>query len=217
MLAGESSQTVALLIANMPTALGAELLARLPAETQAEVAIKVADMNETSPDVLADVEQVLRQRLSQVGTQDYAVAGGAKGLAELLTSAGRATERNVIEALDNEDAELADQVRALLFVFEDIVKLDDRGVQLVLREVDQKDLALALRGVPEPVKQKVLTNMSQRGAEMLLEEIEYQPPQRRSVVEEAQGHIVAAIRRLEDAGALTIARGGVDSDAEELL
>ncbi|HEY2602597.1 MAG TPA: flagellar motor switch protein FliG [Thermoleophilaceae bacterium] len=217
-LAGESTHTLALVLANMHTSIGAQVLAQLPAETQAEVAMKIAEMSETNPDVIKDVEAVMRNKLALVKSEDYAASGGVKGLADILNSADRATERNVIETLGQKDAQLAEEIRMLLFVFEDIVKLDDRGVQLVLKDVDQKDLALALRGVSDEVKQKVLTNMSQRGSEMLIEEMEYQPPQRRSVIEEAQGRIVATIRRLEDAGAIVIARGGgEEEEAEELV
>lgn len=217
-LAGESTQTLALVLANLHTSIGAQVLAQLPPETQAEVAMKIAGMSETNPEVIKDVEAVMRQKLSLVKSEDYAASGGVKGLADILNAADRATERNVIETLAQKDAELAEEVRTLLFVFEDILKLDDRSVQLVLKDVDQKDLALALRGVSEEVKQKIVGNMSQRGAEMLLEEMEYQPPQRRTVVEEAQGRIVATIRRLEDAGAIVIARGGEDGEeAEELV
>jgi flagellar motor switch protein FliG len=217
-LAGESAQTLALVLANMSTSIGAQVLASLPPERQAEVAMRIANMNETNPDVIKDVEAVMRQKLSLIKSEDYAASGGVKGLADILNSADRATERNVIESLAQKDGQLAEEIRMLLFVFEDIVKLDDRSIQLVLKDVDQKDLALALRGVSEEVKQKILGNMSQRGSEMLLEEMEYQPPQRRSVVEEAQGRIVATIRRLEDAGAIVLARGGDDEEeAEELV
>src|SRR5206468_8157927 len=128
--------------------------------------------------------------LANVDTLEYRVAGGVKSLAEILNSADRSTERNVLDSLSESDEELGAEVRRLLFVFEDITKLDDRSIQLVLREADQKDLALALRGVGDEVKERVLANMSERGAEMLVEEMEYQPPQRKRVVEEAQGRIV---------------------------
>jgi flagellar motor switch protein FliG len=216
-LAGESTQTLALVIANMHTSLGAQVLAQLPPAVQAEVAMKIANMTETSPDVIKDVETVIRQKLAMVASQDYAAAGGVKGLADILNSADRGTERNVIDTLAEKDAQLAEEIKMLLFVFEDIVKLDDRSVQLVLKDVAQKDLAMALRGVSEEVKQKILGNMSQRGAEMLLEEMEYQPPQRRSVIEEAQTRIVGTVRRLEDAGAIVIARGDDDEEAEDLV
>jgi len=216
-LAGESPHTLALVIANMHTSLGAQVLAQLPSNVQADVAMRIATMTETSPDVIKDVEEVIRRKLAMVASQDYAAAGGVKGLADILNSADRGTERNVIDTLAEKDAQLAEEIKMLLFVFEDIVKLDDRSVQLVLKDVDQKDLAMALRGVSEEVKQKILGNMSQRGAEMLMEEMEYQPPQRRSVIEEAQTRIVGVVRRLEDAGAIVIARGDEDEEAEDLV
>jgi flagellar motor switch protein FliG len=216
-LSGESTQTLALVLANMHTGVGAQVLAQLPSETQADVAMKIAGMTDTSPEVIKDVAAVMQQKLSLVKSEDYAASGGVKGLVDILNSADRATERNVIETLAQRDAELAEQIRLQMFVFEDIVKLDDRSVQLVLKDVDQKDLALALRGVSDEVKQKILGNMSQRGSELLVEEMEFQPPQRRSVIEEAQGGIVATIRRLEDAGAIVIARGGPDGEEDEEL
>ena len=216
-LQAESPQTIALVIANLHTTLAAQVLSHLPAEQQAHTAVRIATMNETSPEVIKDVEAVLRQKLSSVISQEYAAAGGVQPLADILNSADRSTERNVLDKLAEIDEELAEEVRTLLFVFDDIVKIDDRGVQMVLKDIDQKDLALALRGVADDVKDKVLRNMSQRGAEMLLEELEIQPPQRRSVVEDAQGRIVAVIRKFEDAGALTISRGGEEGDDEQLV
>jgi flagellar motor switch protein FliG len=217
LLQTESPQTIALVIANLHTTLAAQVLSQLPPEQQAHTAIRIATMHETSPEVIKDVEAVLRQKLSSVISQEYAAAGGVQPLADILNSADRSTERNVLDKLNEIDEELAEQVRTLLFVFDDIVKIDDRGVQQVMKDVDQKDLALALRGVSDDVKEKVLRNMSQRGAEMLIEELEIQPPQRRSVVEEAQGRIVAVIRKLEEAGALTITRGTGEDDDEQLV
>src|SRR5215217_4544335 len=213
----ESPQTIALVVANLHTTLAAQVLAQLPPEQQAYTAVRIATMNETSPEVIKDVEAVLRQKLSSVISQEYAASGGVKPLADILNSADRSTERNVLDRLSELDDELAEEVRSLLFVFDDVVKIDNRGMQMVLKEVDQKDLALALRGVSDDVKEKVLKNMSQRGAEMLLEELEIQPPQRRSVVEEAQSRIVGVIRKLEDAGALTISRGNGSEDDDEQL
>jgi flagellar motor switch protein FliG len=216
-LQAESPQTIALVVANLHTTLAAQVLAHLPPEQQAYTAVRIATMNETSPEVIKDVEAVLRQKLSSVISQEYAASGGVKPLAEILNSADRSTERNVLDRLAELDDELADEIRSLLFVFDDVVKVDDRGMQQVLKEVDQKDLSLALRGVSDDVKEKILKNMSQRGAEMLLEELEIQPPQRRSVVEEAQGRIVAIIRKLEEAGALSISRGAGGEDDDEQL
>ncbi len=206
-LRNEAPQTIALVVANLHTTLAAQVLALLLPEVQAEVAIRIATMNETSPDVIKEVEAVMRQKLANVISQEYASAGGVGVLAEILNRSDRATERNVLDQLAENDAALADQIRMMLFVFEDIVKLDDRSVQLLLKEVDQKDLALALRGVTDEVKDKVLSNMSQRAAEMLLEEMEYQPPQLRRVVEEAQGRIVAKVRQLEESETIVVSRG----------
>jgi len=209
----ESAQTTALVIAHLHTTLASQVLAELPPADQVEVAVRIAQMSETSPDVIKEVESVMRARLSNVLTQDeYAAAGGVKSLADILNRADQATERNVLEMLATTNAELAEQIRMLLFVFEDIVKLEDRAVQLVLREIDQKDLALAVRGVSDDVREKVFKNLSQRAADMLREEIEVQPPQPKRVVEEAQGKVVAAIRRLEEAGELHIGRGSGDDE-----
>jgi flagellar motor switch protein FliG len=180
----EAPQTIALVIANLHIDLAAQVLALLEPEEQAEVAMRIGTMRETSPEVIEAVESVLRQRLSNVVSQDYAVAGGVQSLAE--------------------------EVRMLLFTFEDIIKLDDRSIQLVLKEVDSKDLAVALRGVPKDVQERVFANMSERGGEMLAEEMQYMPAQKRAVVEQAQGRIVAIVRRLEEAGGIVITRGNDD-------
>jgi flagellar motor switch protein FliG len=205
-LRSESPQTIALTVANLHTTLAAQVLGQLSEQEQRDVSLKIAAMSETSPEVVREVEKVMRQKLSSVASQDYSAMGGAKGLADIINLVDMQTERRVMEALEVEDPELAEEIRLLLFTFEDTVKLDDRGVQLVLKEVNQKDLVLALRGANDEVKQKILSNMSSRGADMLREEMEFQPPQRRSVVEEAQSRIVAVIRRLEETGAITIGR-----------
>ncbi|MGO9902030.1 MAG: flagellar motor switch protein FliG [Solirubrobacteraceae bacterium] len=210
-LRNEAPQTTALVIANLHTTLAAQVLSHLAESEQADIALRIARMGETSPDVVKQVEEVMRQKLASIVQQDFSAAGGVKSLAEILNHADRPTERNVLDALAESDEELAAEVRRLLFVFEDIIKLDDRSIQLVLREADQKDLALALRGVANEVRDRILQNMSERGSQMLLEEMEYQPPQRKRVVEEAQGRIVAIVRRLEEAGVVVLSRG--DSDA----
>lgn len=210
-LHNEAPQTVALVVANLHTTLAAQVLSNLPENEQAEIALRIARMSETSPDVVKQVEEVMRAKLASVVQQEYSVAGGIKSLAQILNHADRPTERNVLDHLGEADEELAAEVRRLLFVFEDIIKLDDRSIQLVLREADQKDLALALRGVSDEVKGRILQNMSERGAQMLVEEMEYQPPQRKRVVEEAQGRVVAIVRRLEEAGALVLSRGDADA------
>src|SRR3954466_15469696 len=207
-LRSESPQTIALVIANLHTTLAAQVLSLLEPEDQAEVARRIARMNETRPEVVEHVESVMRQKLSSVIAQEYAAAGGVKSLADILNNSDRTTERNVLDELAKDNGDLADEIRLLLFTFEDIVKLDDRSIQMVLKEVDAKDLALALRGVNEETKERIFKNMSERGAEMLREEMEFQPAQKRSVVEEAQGRIVGVIRRLEESGEIVIARGG---------
>ena len=213
-LRNEAPQTIALVVANLHTNLAAQVLCQLPPEEQAEVAARIATMNETRPEVVQRVESVMRQKLSNVISQDYAVAGGVAALADILNHADRPTERNVLDQLANANAELAEEIRLLLFTFEDVVKLDDRSIQMVLKEVDQKDLAIALRGVSEDVRGRIFKNMSERGAELLREEIEFQPPQRRRIVEEAQGRVVGIVRRLEEAGAITLARGAAGGDDE---
>jgi flagellar motor switch protein FliG len=206
----EAPQTVALVVANLHTDLAAQVLALLEPEDQAQVAMRIGTMRETSPEVIRAVETVLRQRLSNVVSQDYAVAGGVQSLAEILNQADRGTERNVLDSLGEVAPELADEVRLLLFTFEDIIKLDDRSIQLILKEVDSKDLGVALRGVAKEVQVRIYSNMSERGGEMLAEEIEFMLPQKRTVVEEAQGRIVAVVRRLEEDGGIVISRGGDD-------
>jgi flagellar motor switch protein FliG len=211
-LRNESPQTIALVIANLHTTLAAQVLSQLEPEHQAEVARRVAVMAETRPEVVEHVETVMRQKLSNVIAQEYAAAGGVKSLADILNNADRTTERNVLDELAKSHAELAEEVRLLLFTFEDVVKLDDRSIQMILKEVDQKDLAIALRGVSEDVRGRIFSNMSERGAELLKEEIDFQPPQRRRVIEEAQGRIVGIVRRLEEAGAIVISRGAGGED-----
>ena len=207
-LRNESPQTMALVISNLHTTLAAQVLSMIDPEHQADVALRVAMMSETRPEVVQQVENVMRTRLSAVGAQEYATAGGVKSLADILNHSDRSTERNVLDELAKQDGELAEEIRMLLFTFEDGVKLDDRSIQMVLKEVDRKDLAIALRGVSDEVRDRIFKNMSERGAEMLKEEIDFQPPQRKRVVEEAQGRIVGIVRRLEETGAIVISRGG---------
>jgi flagellar motor switch protein FliG len=209
-LRNEAPQTIALVIANIHTDLAAQVLALLESEEQAQVAMRIGTMRETSPEVIEAVESVLRHRLSTVASQDYADAGGVQSLAEILNHTDRGTERNVLDSLAQVDAELAEEVRMLLFTFEDIVKLDDRSIQLVLKEVDSKDLGVALRGVGKDVQERIFSNMSERGGEMLAEEMQFMPAQKRVVVEEAQSRIVAIVRRLEEAGGVVITRGNDD-------
>ena len=209
-LRNESPQTVALVIANLHTTLAAQVLSSLPDTEQPEIALRIARMSETSPDVVKQVESVMKQKLANIVQQDFSAAGGVKSLAEILNHADRSTERNVLDSITETDESLGAEVRRLLFVFEDVTKLDDRAIQLILREADQKDLALALRGVDDEVKERILANMSERGAQMLVEEMEYQPPQRKRDIEEAQGRVVAIVRKLEESGAVVLSRSDDD-------
>jgi flagellar motor switch protein FliG len=212
LLRSESHQMIALVLANLPTNLAAPVLGKLPEPMQPDIALRIARMGETTAAVIEQLENALRQRLNAASDREYAVAGGTKALAGILNHADRTLERNVLENLAGSDKELADQVRGMLFVFEDLVKLEERAVQQVLREVDQKDLVLALRGAPEEVKEVVLANMSERGAAMLKEEMEIQPPQRKSDIDAAQSRIVAVVRRLEEAGTIVV---GAEEEGEE--
>jgi flagellar motor switch protein FliG len=217
-LRGEHPQTTALVIANLPsTELAAKVLALIPADQQAEVALRIAVMGQTAPDVVKEVAHVMARKLGTVIQQEYSAAGGIDSLADILNNSDRSTERNILDHLAEADSALADEVRSRLFVFEDLLKLDDRTIQAVLKETDAKDLALALRGVTEDVKERVLANMSQRAAEILNEEMDLMQPQPRRVVEEAQSKIVAVVRKLEEAGTIFIARGGGASDDEMVV
>jgi flagellar motor switch protein FliG len=212
LLRSESPQTIALVLTSLHTNLAAGVLAKLPERQQPEVALRIARMGETSSAVIQQLEQVLRHKLTAATEQHYASAGGAKALAGILNHADRSLERNVLENLASADKGLAEEVRGMLFVFEDIVKLDERAIQQVLREVDQKDLVLAMRGADESVKEVLLANMSERGAAMLKEEMEIQPPQRKRDIDEAQSRVVAVVRKLEEAGTIVIAG---EEDGEE--
>jgi flagellar motor switch protein FliG len=212
----EHPQTISLVIANLPTTdLAARVMQLLPPDQQPNIATRIALMAKTSPDVVREVARVMRHNLESVTHQEYAAAGGVQALAAILNAVDRTTERNILERLADMDGELAEQVRALLFVFEDVLKLDDRAIQLVLKEIESKDLALALRGASFEVVERLTSNMSTRAAEMLQEEIEIMPPQRRKVVEEAQSKVVAAVRKLEEAGEIFVSRGAGSAGADD--
>ncbi|HHY40748.1 MAG TPA: flagellar motor switch protein FliG [Syntrophaceticus sp.] len=206
----EHPQTIALIMAYLDTEQASAVLSALPAELQVDVARRLALMESTSPEILREVENILEHKLSTVVTQDYTQAGGVETLIAILNRVDRATEKTIIEILEVQDPELAEEIKKLLFVFEDIVLLDDRAVQLVLRQVDSHDLALALKGAGEEVMNKIKRNISKRAAQMLQEEIDYMGPVRLRDVEEAQQKIVAEIRRLEEQGQIIISRGGRD-------
>jgi flagellar motor switch protein FliG len=205
----EHPQTIALVIAHMHADHAALVLGGLSESLQADVAHRVATMDRTSPEVVAQVEQVLERRISSViQSSDFAVAGGVQDLVDILNRSDRGTERLILEGLEAKDAELAEEVRSRMFVFEDITTLDDRSVQMVLRELDAKQLAVALKGVRDDVRNKIMRNMSSRASTNLSEEIDLLGPVRLKSVEEAQGDIVRVIRALEDSGQIVIQRGG---------
>ncbi len=216
LLRNEASQTIALVLASLNSTLAAAVLARLPEHQQPDIALRIARMGETSARVIQQVEEVIRHKLNAAGEQEYSAAGGTKALAGILNHADRTTERNVLENLASADKDIAEEVRGMLFVFEDLVKLEERAVQQVLREADQKDLVLALRGAPDEVTEIVIANMSERGAAMLKEEMEIQQPQRKRAIDEAQSRIVAVVRALEEAGTIVIA-GDDDEESDAVV
>lgn len=207
-LQGEHPQTISLIIAHLQPEQGAMILSSLPTELQADVAKRIAEMDRTSPEVIRDVERVLERKLASIMGQDFAAAGGVKSLVEVLNRVDRGTEKGILETLEEQDPELAEEVKRLMFVFEDIIGLDARSVQQILREVDMKDLALALKGASEEVKQKIFSNMSERASTILKEDMDFMGPVRLRNVEDAQQRIVNVIRRLEEAGEIVVARGG---------
>ncbi len=206
----EHPQTIALILAYLDPDKASAVLSALPPEKQAEVAKRIAIMDTTSPEVIKEVERVLERKLSSIAPQEMRMAGGVKSVVEIINRVDRATEKSIMESLEVQDPELAEEIKKLMFVFEDIVMIDDRSVQRVLREVESQDMALALKGASNEVSQKVFNNMSSRAADMLREDIEFMGPVRLRDVEEAQQRIVNIIRRLEDAGEIVVARGGGD-------
>lgn len=208
-LQDEHPQTVALVLAHMPSEHAAMVLSGLPEELQGTVAHRIAVMDRTSPEVVRKVEEALERRLSALlHSASTSASGGVQPLVDILNRSDRATERLILEALETQDAELAEEVRSRMFVFEDLTTLDDRSVQLVLREVDQKDLAVALKGVRGDVRDKILKNMSERAATNLQEEIDLLGPVRLKTVEESQANVVRVIRALEESGQIVLSRGG---------
>ncbi|HLT20018.1 MAG TPA: flagellar motor switch protein FliG [Thermomicrobiales bacterium] len=207
-LQSEQPQTIALVLSHLPATQSAEVMSNFPDELQVDVAMRIATMDRTPPEVIQRVEEILQVRMSSVISQEYSSVGGTQYLVEVLSSVDRATEREILDRLEDEDAEIAEEVRKLMFTFEDIINLDSRSVQRVLREVQMKDLALALKGARDDLKEHIYSNMSQRAGEMLREEIEISGPARIRTIEDAQQRIVAIIRRLEEQEEIIISRGG---------
>jgi len=206
----ENSQTIALVLSYLQPEQSSAVLSSLPTEKQADVARRIALMDSTSPDVIAQVERVLEQKLSSTVTQDYTNAGGIEAIVQILNGVDRGTERTILDSLEIQDPELAEEIKKRMFVFEDIVNLDNRSIQRIIRDVESADLQLALKVASEEVRDAIFRNMSKRMAETFREEMEYMGPVRLRDVEEAQTRIVATIRRLEESGEIIIARGGGD-------
>jgi flagellar motor switch protein FliG len=206
----EHPQTIALILSYLDSTQSAQILSELPQEVQADIAKRIALMDRTSPEVITEVEQILEQKLSTTVTQDFTQAGGIEAVVEVLNGVDRSTERTILDSLEVQDPELAEEIKKRMFVFEDIVTLDNRSIQRVIREIPNEDLLLALKAASEEVKEIVYQNMSKRMVENFKEEMEYMGPVRLRDVEEAQTRIVSIIRRLEEAGEVVIARGGGD-------
>lgn len=210
----ENPQLIALILAYLRPDISAKVLNSLPPNVQAKVSLKIAQMESTNPEIISEVEKIVESRFSNVVVQDFSKVGGTVTLASILNRTDRATEKNVIEMLEEVTPEVAENVRALMFVFEDVVNLEDKAIQRILREVDSKDLCLALKGVKDEIKDKFLNNMSERAQAILLEEMEYLGPARAKDVQEMQTKIVFTIRSLESSGEITIYR---DSAEDELI
>jgi flagellar motor switch protein FliG len=205
----EHPQTIALILAHLPPQKASEILVGLPGQKQIEVVKRVANMEQTNPEVIKEVERGLEHRLSDIVSQTFEKAGGVDTVAEILNLADRSTEKGIMEGLEAEDPDLVEQIRRLMFVFEDILLVNDKGIQSVLKEVDNDALSLALKTASDELKQKIFKNMSERAAQLIQEDMQYMGPVRVSDVESAQQKIVDVVRRLEDAGEIIISgRGG---------
>ncbi|AHC14579.1 flagellar motor switch protein FliG [Salinispira pacifica] len=206
----EHPQTIALILAYLEPNKASVILGSLPHDIQSDVAKRIATMDRTLPEVLREVERVLEKKLSTLSSEDYTSAGGVESIVEILNLVDRSTEKIIIESLEEEDPELAEEIKKRMFVFEDIVMLDDRAIQKVMREVDTAELAKALKSVDTEVQDKIFRNMSKRASQLLKEDMEYMGPIRMKDVEEAQQKIVSIIRKLEEQGEIVVARAGED-------
>ncbi len=206
----EHPQTIALILSYLAPNQASMIISALPPDRQADVAKRIAIMDRTSPDVIKEVERVLESKLASLVNQDYTIIGGVDSVVEILNAVDRGTEKHIMETLEIEEPELADEIRKKMFVFEDILLLDDRSIQRVLREVDNNDLAIALKGSNEDVQNAIFNNLSKRLAVMIKEDMDFMGPVRMKDVEEAQQKIVNIIRKLEDSSEIVISRGGGD-------
>jgi flagellar motor switch protein FliG len=208
----EHPQTIALIICHLPHHKAAEILGGLPIQKQLEVIKRVANMEQTNPEVIKEVEKGLESRLSSMLMQSMEKAGGIPTVAEILNLADRATEKSIMEGLESDDPDLVEQIRRLMFVFEDIKLVDDKGIQSILKELDNDDLTLALKTASDGLKDKIFRNMSERAAGMIRENMQFMGPVKVSDVEAAQQRIVDIVRRLEDSGEIIISGRGGDTE-----
>jgi flagellar motor switch protein FliG len=208
----EHPQTIALIVSHLPHHKASEILVGLPPQKQVEVVRRVANMEQTNPDVIREVESGLESRLSNMLTQSSDRVGGVETVAEILNLCDRASEKTIMEGIEAEDPDLVEQIRRLMFVFEDILLVNDKGIQAVLKEVDNDELCLALKTASESLKDKIFNNMSARAADLIREDMQYMGPVRLSDVEAAQQRVVDVVRRLEDAGEIVIAGRGGEKD-----
>ena len=206
----EHPQTIAMILSYLSAGQASMIIGALPPEKQADVARRIAQMDRTSPEVIKEVERVLERKLSSLINQDYTIAGGVDSVVAILNTVDRGTEKRIMESLEIEEPELAEEIRKKMFVFEDILLLDDRVIQRVLRDVDNSDLGIALKGANEEVQAAIFKNLSSRLASMIKEDMEFMGPVRMKDVEEAQQKIVGIIRKLEDSAEIVISRGGGD-------
>ncbi len=208
----EHPQTIALILSYLRPKQASEVLAELDPDKQADVARRIATMDRTSPDVIKEVEKVLEKKLSSMLMEDFTTVGGVDSVVEILNVVDRSTEKNIMETLEVEDMELAEEIKKRMFVFEDILQLDNRSVQVVLRhpDIEQRDITVALKSASDELKNLILSNMSKRLAAMIQEDMDYMGPVRRSDVEESQQKIVNIIRKLQDSGEIVISRGAGD-------
>ena len=206
----EHPQTIALILSYLSPLQASMIISALPPERQADVAKRVAMMDRTSPDIIKEVEKILESKLANLVNQDYTIIGGVDAVVEILNAVDRGTEKHIMETLEIEEPELADEIRKKMFVFEDILSLDDRAIQRVLREVDNNELAVALKSANDEVKEVIFNNLSKRLAAMIKEDMDFMGPVRMKDVEDAEQKIVNIIRKLEDAGEIIVSRGGGD-------
>lgn len=208
----ENPQLIALVLAYIKPDKAAQVLNNLTPESQASVAMRIAQMDRTNPEILNEIERIIENKFSSVVSQDFSKAGGVEALANILNRTDRSTEKKIMETFEYHDLETAERIRELMFVFEDIIKLEDRSIQRILRDVETKDLALALKGSNDDVKDKIFKNMSERAGQMLKDDMEYMGPVRSKEVQESQSKVVSVIRVLEAAGEIVLFREGADDE-----